>query len=268
MKRTIGIQLYSLREYSKTRQDFIETIKRVAKIGYKIVEPAGLHDIPAKEFRSILDDLGLEMVSTHSPWAHTPADCQKIIDELGDLRLTNCVCGYGPNDFSDLDTIKRTADNTNAMLEIFSKAGITLFQHNHAFEFDRIGGELKYDIYLRMVPGVKLELDAYWTNNFGAESPVEMVKKFRDRMVLLHLKDGPFRQDANEQTYKNGILDRKITLCPLGQGDMEIERLLEETPDSIKEVIVEHDYSNKEMWQTVTESYEYMTKNGFCVGTV
>ena len=150
----------------------------------------------------------------------------------------------------------------------FNKAGITLFQHNHAFEFERIGGELKYDIYTRLVPGIKLELDAYWTNNFGAENPVEMLKKFRDRMVLLHLKDGPFRQDANEQTYKNGILDRKITLCPLGQGDMEIPELLAETPETIREVIVEHDYSNKEMWQTVTESYEYMTKNGLCAGNV
>ena len=71
-----------------------------------------------------------------------------------------------------------------------------------------------------------------------------------------------------EQTYKNGILDRKITLCPLGQGDMEIPELLAETPETIREVIVEHDYSNQEMWQTVTESYEYMTKNGLCAGNV
>ncbi len=268
MIRSIGLQLYSLREYSQTREDFIEVVKRVAKIGYKVVEPAGLHDMKPAEFRALLDDLGLEMVSTHSPWAHNPEECTRLIDELGEMRLDKCVCGYGPKDFEDLDAIKRTADNTNAMLEIFNKAGITLFQHNHAFEFERIGGELKYDIYTRLVPGIKLELDAYWTNNFGAENPVEMLKKFRDRMVLLHLKDGPFRQDANEQTYKNGILDRKITLCPLGQGDMEIPELLAETPETIREVIVEHDYSNKEMWQTVTESYEYMTKNGLCAGNV
>lgn len=264
--KPIGLQLYSLRSYSQTKADFTAVVKRVAEIGYKVVEPAGLHDYSPREFRALLDDLGLDMFSTHSPWAHKPEECQKIIDDLGEMRLDKAVCGYGPDDFKDLDAIKRTADNTNAMQEIFAKAGITLFQHNHAFEFERIDGRLKYDIYAELCPDVKFQIDAYWSNNFGANDPVEMMKRFAPRTVLVHLKDGPFKQDAASQTYVNGILDRKVRLCPVGQGDMDVKGLFAVIPERVPTVIVEHDYSVKEMWQTVEESYAYLVGGGFLAG--
>ena len=42
--KPIGLQLYSLREFAKTKEDFANVVRRVADIGYKVVEPAGLHD--------------------------------------------------------------------------------------------------------------------------------------------------------------------------------------------------------------------------------
>ena len=265
--KPIGLQLYSLREFAKTKEDFADVVRRVADIGYKVVEPAGLHDFAPAEFRAFLDDLGLEMFSSHSPWAHKPEDCTKMIAELGAMRLDKAVCGYGPDDFKDLDAIKRTADNTNAMQEIFAKAGITLFQHNHAFEFERIDGRLKYEIYAELCPDVKFQIDAYWSNNFGANDPVEMMRLFAPRTVLVHLKDGPFKQEAKSQRYVNGILDRKVDLCPVGQGDMDVPALFAEIPDAVPTVIVEHDYSVKDMWQTVEESYAYLVGNGYLAGS-
>ena len=152
------------------------------------------------------------------------------------------------------------------MQEIFAKAGITLFQHNHAFEFERIDGRLKYEIYAELCPGVKFQIDAYWSNNFGANDPVEMMKLFAPRTVLVHLKDGPFKQEAKSQRYVNGILDRKVDLCPVGQGDMDVPALFAEIPDAVPTVIVEHDYSVKDMWQTVEESYAYLVGGGHLAG--
>lgn len=266
MAKPIAVQLYSLREYSKTKEDFINVIKRVADIGFKAVEPAGLHDIPCKEFRALLNDLGLEMYSSHSPWARTPEDCSKIIDDLGELGLTNCVCGYSADDFKDMDAIKRTAENTNKMLEKFKAAGITLFQHNHAFEFERIDGKLKYEYYLDMCPDVKLEMDSFWSSNIGVEDPVEMLKKFADRTVLIHIKDGTLFQKEAEQVYVNGILDRKISLLPLGQGEMPIAKLVPEIPEQVSSIVVELDYCEVEMWKAIEESYKFMTSNGFAEG--
>lgn len=37
----IAVQLYTLRDFAKTPDDFAATIKRVHEIGYHAVEPAG-----------------------------------------------------------------------------------------------------------------------------------------------------------------------------------------------------------------------------------
>ena len=64
-----GVQLYSVRDDMK--KDPLATLKAVAEMGYKHVEHANYVDRKfygwsAKEFRKILDDLGLKMPSGHT----------------------------------------------------------------------------------------------------------------------------------------------------------------------------------------------------------
>ncbi len=268
MTRPLSVQLYSLREFSKTKEDFIAVIERVAKIGYKGVEPAGLHDLTAREFKRLIDDLGLDIYSSHTPWARNPADVPQAIDMLGELGLKNCVCGYGPDDYKDLDAIKRTADNTNSLLEAFKPAGITLFQHNHYWEFERIDGRLKYEIYRDLCPGVKYELDCFWSTNKGTEDAVKMLDIFADDTILIHMKDGVCRQQAAVDGMKNGLLDMKIDLMPLGTGDLPIAELVKKAPASVKTIIVELDYVAEgfEMWDSIERSYQFMTSSGLTEG--
>ena len=137
----LGVQLYSLRTLAE--KDFPAVLKKVADIGYKLVEPAGFWDIKPSEFKKMLDDLGLGIISSHSPWARSKGNLGESMEIASILGLDKIVCGYGAPDFKDLDSIKRTADNTNMMQEILAKNGFTLFQHNHDFEFQRIDGKLK-----------------------------------------------------------------------------------------------------------------------------
>ena len=144
MTKPIGVQLYSVRDDST--KDFLGVLKRIASLGYKLVEPAGLYDIRPREFRKIIQDLGMDMVSSHTPWVasiNNVGECMDIADELG---LKRVVCGYGPEQFKDLDSIKRTAENTTRVYEILQRNGYELFQHNHWFEFNRFDGRLAYEI--------------------------------------------------------------------------------------------------------------------------
>lgn len=264
MVRPLAVQLYSLREFAQ--KDFVGVLKRVAGIGYQAVEPAGFWKLRPAEFKKIIADLGLEMYSSHSPWARSVTGANETIDTLGLLGLDKVVCGYGAADFKDLDAIKRAADNTNAMRAAFAKAGITLFQHNHAFEFERLDGRLKYQIYAELCPDVKFQIDSFWSTNFGAEDAVEMLKLFAGRTILHHIKDGPLRQKEAGQNYVNGILDRKIDLLPLGQGELPIKELVAALPEAVGSIVVELDYCKVEMWRAIEESYEFMISNGFAVG--
>jgi len=268
MPKPLSVQLYSLRDDSKTREDFVNVVKRVADIGFQGVEPAGLHDIPPAEFKKLLDDLGLKIFSSHSPWARNPGGVSEIVDTLGALGLKTCVCGYGPDEFKDLDAIKATAENTNKIIEKLKPAGITLFQHNHYWEFERIDGTLKYDIYRQLCPEVKYQIDCFWSTNKGAEDPVAMLKRFAKDTILIHMKDGVCRQQAAVDGMKNGLLDMKIDLMPLGTGELPIKDLVANAPKQVSTIIVELDYvaEGLDMWESIEKSYRFMTSNGLGAG--
>ncbi|MDD3153560.1 MAG: TIM barrel protein [Victivallaceae bacterium] len=262
--KPIAVQLYSLREYSK--DDFVGVIRKVAAIGYKGVEPAGFYNLTPAEFKRIADDLGLKIYSSHTPWCRTTDDVAAAIDMAGVLGLDRVVCGYGPDDFADMDAIKRTADKVNAIGEKIREAGLILFQHNHDFEFQKIDGRLKYEIYAELATEVKFQIDAFWSANFGKNDPAEMVRKFASRMVSIHIKDGVLaKNDAPFRTV-NGTLDRKVDLRPLGQGDMDIKSVVKAMPDTVNSVVVELDYCSVEMFRAIEESYRYMTENGLAQG--
>ena len=260
----IGVQLYSLRELAQ--KDFVAVLKKVADIGYKLVEPAGFWDIKPTEFKKILDDLGLGIVSSHSPWAHGKGNLGESMEIASILGLDKIVCGYGPNDFADMDSIKRTADNTNMMQGILAKNGFTLFQHNHDFEFQRIDGKLKYEIYRELCPNVKYEIDCFWSTNLGVEDPVKMLDLFAKDTILLHMKDGVASQKVGGDNMVNGILERHVELMPLGTGTLPIKDLIAHAPAQTQAVIVELDYCNTEMVSAITQSYKYMTENGLAAG--
>ena len=103
MLKPLSVQLYSLRE--RAQKDFIAVLKDVADMGYMGVEPAGFWNIRPSELKKIVEDLGMKIYSSHSPWCvgSNIGECMDIADMLG---LKKIVCGYGPNDFKDLDSCR------------------------------------------------------------------------------------------------------------------------------------------------------------------
>ena len=61
----IGLELWTVRDV--VAKDYVGTLEKVARIGYKEIEPAnGYGNMTPKQFRALLDRLGLKMPSTHS----------------------------------------------------------------------------------------------------------------------------------------------------------------------------------------------------------
>lgn len=260
----LGVQLYSLRELAQ--KDFRKVLKLVADMGYKLVEPAGFWDIKPSELKKIIADLGMGIVSSHSPWVRSKGNIGESMELADALGLNKIVCGYGPNDFADMDAIKRTADNTNEMQAILEANGFTLFQHNHDFEFARLDGRIKYEIYRELCPKVKYEIDCFWSTSLGREDPVEMLKLFAKDTILLHMKDGESSQAVGGDKMVNGILERKVELTPLGKGKLPIKDLVANAPATTEAIIVELDFSNEEMVSSLDQSYKYMISNGLAYG--
>ena len=247
----LSVQLYSLR--AEAEKDFTAVLKRLASIGYAGVEPAGFWDLSPAEFKKIVTDLGMEVSSSHSPWCN-PDNINKVIEVAGILGIDKVACGYGRDEFKDLDSIKKLADKVNPMQAKLAESGITLFQHNHEFEFFRLpDGRVAYEAYIDYCPNIKFELDTYWSTNFGKEDPYEMLKKFSNRAILLHIKDGDFNPER--------------TMLAAGDGVMNFPHVLEAmNPDVTQWLVVELDACKTDMFEAVEKSYNYLTQNGLAQG--
>lgn len=264
MLKPIGVQLYSLRDL--TVNGYAEVLQRVAAIGYQCVEPAGFRNTRPSEFKRMAEDLGLKIISSHTPWARQATSLGEIMEIADILQLDKIVCGYGPDQFKDLDAIKATAENTNAMQEILARNGFTLFQHNHDFEFGRLDGRIKYQIYKELCPGLKYQLDCFWSTNRGRENAVDMLKLFAGSTILLHLKDGFCPLERVKNPTGEETEERKIDLRPLGSGELPIRELIAAAPDTVEAIIVELDFCNIDMMTAIEQSYHYLVANQLAQG--
>ena len=61
-----GAQLYTLHDYTKTLEDFEETLKKVSEIGFKYVQVSGTCAFEPEWLKEKLEKYGLECVLTHT----------------------------------------------------------------------------------------------------------------------------------------------------------------------------------------------------------
>ncbi len=248
--KPVSLQLYSLRESSA--KDFPAVIRAVGGIGYAGVEPAGFYGLKPRELRKLVEDQGMRISSSHGPWA-SPDNVPEVIDTAGELGVKLVSSGFGPEAFADRDAIAATAAKVNAMDERLRAAGLTLFLHNHWWEFDLIDGRLKYDVFAELAPKVAFEIDTYWAANFGTVDPAAVVKRHAKRAPLLHVKDGPLVKDQ--------------PMVAVGSGKMDIRKVIGAAdPKVLQWLVVELDACATDMLQAVRASYDWLVGSGLATG--
>ena len=77
----IGAQLFTLRDYCKTLEDFSETLKKVADIGYTTVQVSGTCAYEAQWLRDQLKAAGLTCGITHYNYNRIINETEAVIEE-------------------------------------------------------------------------------------------------------------------------------------------------------------------------------------------
>ncbi|MDR3710617.1 MAG: sugar phosphate isomerase/epimerase [Capsulimonadaceae bacterium] len=246
----ISIQLYTLREQNAV--DFPGVLRMLAETGYKGVEFAGLYDYKASEIAAIIEDLGLITSS-----AHTALPTRENIAELADtyktLGTTKLISGFGPKEFETVDALNRSIDRFQEAVEVASANGFEFGMHNHNWEFTPYAdGSLPYDRILAAIPKLYSELDVFWAA-FAGSDPAAFVKKYKSRMPVIHLKDGP--------------LGPEKIMSAVGSGEVDIQAVVKAAdPNITKWLIVEIDRCATDMVQAVKDSYAYLVRTGLGAG--
>ncbi len=242
----IGVQLYSVRQAMQS--DFDGTLKRVARIGYKEVEFAGLFGHPAAHVRSVMDRVGLTAPSMHVAFEKMQDGWNGVLDDARQLGCRYVVVPSIPDPLrKSLDDYRRVADQFTRAAELTAKAGMGFAYHNHAIDFAPLDGRLPFDVLLEATDPslVGFELDLYWIVRSG-QDPLRYFNRWPGRCKLVHVKDTQGSPDHRMSEVGGGIIDWPNLLASARAAGVE-------------HFIVEHDDA-KQPLASIAASYSYLEK--------
>jgi sugar phosphate isomerase/epimerase len=245
----IAMQLYTLREYTKTPSDLKDTLKKLSGCGYKYVETAGYYGMTAGELAKLLAEYGIKTISTHTGIEALAENIGKIIEDHVAFGAKNCcVPGLPGRYYHQTAAGYSTAGEVlNSAAEKLAENGISLSYHNHVHEFKPIGDSCGLRFILENAPLVNMQLDvghAYAAN----QVPQEWIARYIDRIKTVHYKDVLF-VDGVRRDY------------PIGEGAVDWKAVTAEIKKSgCKYIIVEHEEFIRDAWDICKTSYDNIAK--------
>ncbi len=242
----IGIQLYTVRDL--TRENFKDTLKRVADIGYPAFEFAGYGGMQAKELKTFLDELGVQACGTHEGFNSISEDTEAVIEFNKAIGNKYIVCPSMPHLVrkGSAEMVKDFANDLNVVGYKLKKAGMQLCYHNHSFEFEKRDGKTIFDlIFENSEPDlVQVEIDLAWAVQGGAD-PVKIMDKYPTRVPLLHVKD----------------INKEGKLVPVGEGVVPFKKIFRKAKEiGVDWYIVEQDRSERPILEAIEISYKNLVK--------
>ncbi len=188
-KYPYALQLYTVRD--RIEPDPAGALVQVKEAGFDHVELAGMAGKSAGEFKALLDAAGLTAISMHEGIDSIAGDVDRVIAAAKNFALKFVVVPWlgsevCPDKEAWLKTI-RLMDEAGAK---FREAGIQLCYHNHAHEFEKVEGEVIFDlIYENSAPeNLAVQLDTCWAS-VGGSDPVALMRQYTGRLPLVHVKD-------------------------------------------------------------------------------
>ncbi len=240
--KQIGLQLYSV---NQDMGDVEASLQKVADAGYNVVETLGSPEcfgLPAAEFKALCDSKGIKIVSTHTAIGMDPNDEEGVMNKwravfegLKTMGAKYCVIpGFGLG--SNLEELQGVCDYFNKVGKLAKEYGLLLGYHNHSHEYNVMDGQVIWEYMIEHTDPecVFFQMDVFWTTK-GGKNPVEYLKKYPERIKMLHIKDEMVIGDSGEidfeaifkQFYANGYSDFVVEQeMPRGpEGESREDRL-------------------------------------------
>ncbi len=251
----IAAQMYTLRDYVKTKAGLIESLTKLRAIGYESVQFSAVGcmdgdapEVTAPEARAILDSLGMTCCATHRPLDRL---IHHTADEIEFHKVLGCTyAGIGgawsyPN--TEEGYRKLLADLAPVVQDL-GEAGIRFGYHNHSHEFIKATPELScLDILINYGgPRFQILVDTYWVQNAGVD-PASFLARLSGKVDAVHLKD-------------KEIIDKEgPVMCPVGEGNMDWEAILEACKGSgTQYLIIEQDTCRRDPFDCLRSSFDYV----------
>lgn len=217
MESRISLQMYTLRDYTKTMTDLEKTLEKLSAIGFRTLQYTVGNGFDKKEVKKLFQRYDMVNDSVFADYrvlkeqaAETLRDCELFETDyirLATMPVVNTTSADGYRAFA------RYLNENSTELK---KAGKKLLYHFHAFEFHRFGKDCGIDIFLQESDPEVIELipDTHWIHS-GGKDVVPFLKAHQDRFHYIHVKD--FRIGER----KDELEARPIYFAPVGEGNLD-----------------------------------------------
>ena len=218
LPKSYGAQLYTIR--LALEQDFEGSLCRIAQIGYREVEFAGLYGRDPSDVRALLGRYRLDAVATHVDWRQLRDNPEMAIRDAKSLGAKYLVLAWLPSE--ERQTIEQWrwwVAQLNKVGEAAAAEDVVLLYHAHDFEYRAIDGVRPIDLLLEKLDPkfVNFEMDVYWTIKGGGD-PIALLRQYPGRFPLVHVKDMQ-RTSTDMADVGDGRIDFPFIFASAGKRD-------------------------------------------------
>lgn len=263
----IGAQIYSFREFIKTKKDVMHTFRKLRDMGYEGLQLSpSVAPMPEHELLKIMEDSGLAVFSSHESSDRIVNRTDEVIEHMRKLNCTHVGYPYPAKMPENEKEVVTFAHSLNAAAKKMRKEGITLAYHNHDIEFRRFGERLFLEIIYDEAPAVQGQIDTFWIMSGGGD-PVKWLKRLSGRQELIHLKDCVVRRGnltLNTPSSGDFVLqegDEKL-MASVGSGILDWTEIFRVADSAgVKCYVVEHDGNTDDPFGSFRRSIGFLQKN-------
>ena len=250
----VGLNLYSIRKFIQTEEDFLQTALKLKEMGYDFIQFSGATFEP-EMIKRVSEKSALPVVLTHIPENRLFDETKSIMDGHKYIGCKNIgLGGIKASLASNESAIKEKVNSLNELGKVFSENGFKFFYHTHHFDFFKHNGKTNLDYMLENAPYVNFTADIYWLQ-YGGVSITEYLEKMKGRVDCVHLKD--YKLLWHEERYIPSY-------CALGDGTINFKSVIKACKNAkVKQFIVEQDnagdYENP--FEEVKKSVDFLKNN-------
>ena len=241
-KGKIGVQMMMLKDKVEELGAY-EVFKRLKEMGYRSVEisqiPMTAENVEA--MRKASEDFDIEIAAMSAslepmmpgqPGEYLTTGFDKIV---ADCKTLNCnFLRIGMLPFTSMGSREKTLEfvrRCDEIAERLAEHDIELYYHNHHIEFVKYEGEYLLDIIRDNTKYMGFELDVHWIHR-GGEDPIRVIKNYKDRIKLLHLKDFRIAEIVlpEEGSGRKGFMEsfaNVVQFAEVGEGNLPMKEIID-----------------------------------------
>ncbi|MDD3336472.1 MAG: sugar phosphate isomerase/epimerase [Eubacteriales bacterium] len=256
----ISLQMYTLRDYTKTLDDLAKTLEKLKEIGFDMLQYSIPDSFCPKEVKARFDALGIRNDSVFCDALKLEERATALLEQCELFGTRYVRINSIPRDLSSTATgYKMFAHYLNEVTRDLKAHGVKLLYHFHSFEFIRCGEECGIDILLKETDPEVVQIipDTHWIHCGGKAIP-DFLNRYSNRYDYVHCKDiGIGKMGSTWEA-------RPIEFAAVGEGNLDWSTILPVCKQNgvLSYAIEQDDCYGRDPFDCVRSSYQFLVKNG------